>query len=230
VSSPLPRLVIFDCDGVLVDSERISIAVLVEIINAAGGSISEEAALLRFLGMSMASVGTMLKSDFGFAVTADHIEAMRRETLRRFAQELRPIPGVAAVLRGMTSARCVASSSGLDRIRLSLKVTGLLELLEPHLYSASMVARGKPEPDLFLHAASSMGVAPEHCTVIEDSPAGVAAAKRAGMRVLAFVGGSHATQANLHKVLASLSPDAIFKDMSELPALLAHAEPRVKAS
>ena len=115
----------------------------------------------------------------------------------------------------------MASSSHPDRIRLSLSLTGLLEMLEPHIYSASMVARGKPAPDLFLHAARDMGVDPMDCVVIEDSPAGIDAARAAGMRVFAFTGGSHAGNAALVAELATRSPDRIFADMRLLPDLLA---------
>ena len=107
------------------------------------------------------------------------------------------MPGIVEALSRLKVRRCVASSSSLERIRLSLSLTGLLEMLNPHIYSASMVARGKPAPDLFLHAARSMGVRPEDCVVVEDSPAGIDAAKRAGMRVFAFTGGSHAAHAGL---------------------------------
>lgn len=225
-----PELVIFDCDGVLVDSEPISISVLVGIIGAAGGKVSEEAAYLRFLGMSMASVGEILEREFGFAMTGEHLEEMRCELARRFASELKPMPGIVDLLRRLGPRRCVASSSNLERIRLSLGVTGLLELLEPHLYSASMVKRGKPAPDLFLHAARQMGVAPAACVVIEDSPAGVAAAKSAGMRVFAFAGGSHAGKAGLHRALAALEPDLVFDDMALLPDLLAPSRPMTRVS
>lgn len=224
------KLIIFDCDGVLVDSEPISVSVLVDIIRQAGGTVSEEAAYLRFLGRSMASVGEILDRDFGVSITAGHLDDMRRQLAQRFTQDLKPIPGVADFLRRPGPARCVASSSGIERIRLSLSLTGLLALLEPHIYSASMVERGKPAPDLFLHAARGMGVAPRHCVVIEDSPAGVEAARRAGMRVFGFVGGSHATKAGLRKSLAALEPDAIFDDMARLPELVASAGTLVKAA
>lgn len=224
------KLIIFDCDGVLVDSEPISVSVLVGIIREAGGQVSEEAAYLRFLGRSMASVGEILDRDFGFAMTAEHLDAMRRQLALRFARELKPIAGIADFLRRPGPARCVASSSGIERIRMSLAVTGLLELLDPNIYSASMVERGKPAPDLFLHAARHMGVAPQACLVIEDSPAGVEAAKRAGMRVFGFVGGSHAVRADLHTALAALDPDAIFDDMAQLSELLARPAARVKAA
>jgi HAD superfamily hydrolase (TIGR01509 family) len=230
VPQQAPSLVIFDCDGVLVDSEPISVAVLIDIVTAGGGTVSEEAAYLRFLGMSMSSVGTILAEEFGFEMTERHLEAMRSELGRRFKRELKPMPGVREALNRLGGRRCVASSSGIDRIRLSLGVTGLLELFEPDIYSASMVERGKPAPDLFLHAASAMGVPPQACVVIEDSPAGVTAAQRAGMRVFGFTGGSHARRAALAEALAALSPDALFDDMARLPELLATHGRRKKVS
>jgi HAD superfamily hydrolase (TIGR01509 family) len=228
--TPTPGLVIFDCDGVLVDSEPISVSVLVDVLGKAGGSIGEEAVYLRFLGMSMSSIGGILRSDYGFDLTDDHIEAIRAELMRRLAAELRPVPGIREALGRLSLPRCVASSSSLERVRLSLDVTGLLALLEPNLYSASMVERGKPEPDLFLHAAHQMGMEPSRCVVVEDSPAGVMAAKRAGMRVLGFAGGSHARKAGLRTALAALSPDALFDDMTRLPDLVAALDRRAEAS
>ena len=216
-----PGLIIFDCDGVLVDSEPISLAVLLDMITAGGGNVGEEEAYQRFLGMSMASVGTILSEDFAFEMTDDHLEAMRAELNRRFVEELHPVRGIREALDRLPMKRCVASSSGIERIRLSLKLTGLLEMFEPSIYSASMVARGKPAPDLFLHAAAAMGVAPRDCLVIEDSPAGVRAAQSAGMRVFAFAGGSHAKPAGLSKTLAALAPDVLFEDMAHLPDLIA---------
>jgi HAD superfamily hydrolase (TIGR01509 family) len=223
-------LVIFDCDGVLVDSEPISIAVLVRVIADAGGAISEEAAYLRFLGRSMASISEILSADYGFVMTGEHLAAMRRELWRRFREELKPTPGVAAALSRLTVPKCVASSSSPERIRFSLGLTGLLEMLQPNLYSASMVERGKPAPDLFLHAARAMGVRPQDCIVIEDSPAGILAAQRAGMRALAYHGGAHAARAGLAAALQALTPDALFDDMAQLPDLVAGDRLRTKAS
>ncbi|TIO80076.1 MAG: hydrolase, partial [Mesorhizobium sp.] len=124
----------------------------------------------------------------------------------------------------------VASSGTLERIRYALEVTGLLGLLEPHLFSAAMVKRGKPAPDLFLHAAAAMRTDPGKCLVIEDSPAGIAAARAAGMRVFAFTGGSHANNPALKARLASTEPDFIFADMLQLHDLIADLGARVKAS
>ena len=176
-----PDLVIFDCDGVLVDSEPISIAVLLDTINGAGGAIDEETAYALFLGKSMATIVEILRIDFGLSITSEHLALMRAELFRRFRRELKAIRGVREALAGIGLRRCVASSGQPERIRLALGVTGLLELFEPHIYSATMVDRGKPAPDLFLHAAAEMRASPDRCLVIEDSVHGVEAARRAGM-------------------------------------------------
>ncbi len=226
-----PELVIFDCDGVLVDSENLSVAVLTEVIQRAGGAVEEHHIFDRFLGRSMASAKQILEQEFGFLFTQAHDGEMREALFQRFRTELQPVPGVAQVLRALPVATCVASSSSPERIRLSLEVTGLLPLLDPHIFSAAMVEHGKPAPDLFLHAARSMGVAPEACAVVEDSPVGIAAAKAAGMRALAFTGGSHhAGKAFLREALEAGKPDAIFDDMRKVPALLGFPAPAAAAS
>ena len=210
------ELVIFDCDGVLVDSEPISIAVLVEALAAAGVTMSEEEAHVRFLGRSLKSMSEILHDEYGLAIDAAFLDAMRKVLYERFRAELRAIDGVAETVDALGIAHCVASSSQPERIRLSLTVAGLIDRFEPNIFSASMVARGKPAPDLFLHASAAMGVAPEGCVVVEDSPAGIAAAKAAGMRVAAFTGGSHAKTPGHREALLQLEPDALFDDMREL--------------
>lgn len=218
-----PRLVIFDCDGVLVDSEPISVAVLLEVLAEAGVDIDEAFAYREFLGRSMATVAVILRESFGLAITDQHLDALRSRLYTRFRKELQPVPGIAHALDALPMARCVASSSQPERIALSLAATGLLERLQPCLYSSTMVKNGKPAPDLFLHAAEAMGYPPEQCLVIEDSPAGIEAARRAGMRVLAFVGGSHAPRCGLEQTVARLRPDGIFSDMHALPSLIGQA-------
>ncbi|TGT71538.1 HAD family hydrolase [bacterium M00.F.Ca.ET.159.01.1.1] len=225
-----PELVIFDCDGVLVDSEALSVSALLGMIDLAGGTVSEDAAYEHFLGKSMKSVREILGRDFGLEISDQHLTAMRVDLMRKFREELKPIPGVRDVLPKLGLPCCVASSGTLERIRYALDVTGLLPLLEPHLFSATMVKRGKPEPDLFLHAAASMRAHPRRCLVVEDSPAGVVAARSAGMRVLAFTGGSHASSPALKARLASTEPDFIFADMLQLPDLIAGLGAREKAS
>jgi HAD superfamily hydrolase (TIGR01509 family) len=211
-----PRLVIFDCDGVLVDSEPLSIEVLIGVLRNAGVEMDAEEATERFLGKSLKTMSSILHDEYGLAVDDRFLEEMRLDLYRRFRTELQPVPGIAAALDGLDLARCVASSSQPERIRLSLTITGLIDKLEPHIFSASMVEHGKPAPDLFLHAASKMGFDPGECIVVEDSPAGIQAAKAAGMRVFAFTGASHArTERHLHS-LRELSPDVVFDEMGDL--------------
>ncbi|MCF3641423.1 HAD family hydrolase [Rhizobium sp. TRM95111] len=210
------ELVIFDCDGVLVDSEPISIAVLVAALQAAGVTMSEDEAHERFLGKSLKTMSEILHEDYGLAIDDRFLEEMRKRLYARFRTDLRPIEGIRDVIDRLAVPHCVASSSQPERIRLSLSVTGLIDCFEPNIFSASMVAHGKPAPDLFLHASACMGVAAEHCVVVEDSPAGIQAAKAAGMRVLAFAGGSHARGARHRDALASLDPDLLFDDMRDL--------------
>lgn len=210
------ELVIFDCDGVLVDSEPISLAVLVEALAGAGVAMSEEEAHARFLGRSLKSMSEILHDDYGLAIDAAFLESMRKVLYERFRAELQPIDGIAETVDGLGIAHCVASSSQPERIRLSLSVTGLIDRFEPNIFSATMVSRGKPAPDLFLHASASMGVDPTRCVVVEDSPAGIEAAKSAGMRVVAFTGGSHARTPRHRETLLDLKPDALFDDMREL--------------
>ncbi len=215
-----PSLIIFDCDGVLVDSEPISIAVLLEMIAKSGVTLSEDDAYDRFLGRSMATISKILHEEYGFAASEADLDEMRTNLYSRFELDLQPIPGIADTLKKLPQRRCVASSSQPERIRLSLRLTGLIDLLDPHIFSATMVKNGKPAPDLFLFAANTMNVDPAECVVIEDSPAGIQAAKAAGMRVFAFTGGTHSRGGRLESTLASLGPDLIFDDMLQLPDLL----------
>lgn len=219
-------LLIFDCDGVLVDSEIISAQVLTEVLAAEKLAVDEGYVYRRFLGRSMDAVRDALASDFRYRMSEALLGRIRRRMQSRLQSELAPVPGIADALARMPGARCVASSSRPERIRMSLSVTRLLGFFDPHIFSSTMVEAGKPAPDLFLYSARKMGFSPQSCIVIEDSPAGVEAAKRAGMRVYGFVGGAHADASNLHSALAALNPDVIFDDMLRLPELLAE-EPRV---
>lgn len=216
-------LVIFDCDGVLVDSEPLSVRVLMDAVAAHGGTLSEAEAYRRFLGRSMATMVSILDEDFRIAADAAFLDGMRRALYQRFEEELQPITGIANAVQQMPWRKCVASSSQPERIRLSLGLTGLQDFFEPHIFSATMVKRGKPEPDLFLHAAAEMNAEPGKCVVVEDSPAGILAAKRAGMRVFAFTGGSHADREEYREEVAALSPDVIFDDMDKLLHLVAES-------
>jgi FGGY-family pentulose kinase/HAD superfamily hydrolase (TIGR01509 family) len=217
---PKPQLVIFDCDGVLVDSEPISLSVLIDIIAEAGGDFDQQSANDRFLGRSMASVVEMLRDEHGVNLGHTALEDMRERLYDKFREELEPITGIADAVRKLPVRYCVASSSQVERIELSLEVTGLLPLFKGRIFSSSMVKAGKPAPDLFLHAARALGVDPSRCVVIEDSPAGVLAAKAAGMTVFAFTGGGHAAGESHRAALGRAGPDRIFSDMRELPSML----------
>ena len=215
-----PALVIFDCDGVLVDSEPIAIEVLIETVAARGVRIGRDAAYRDFLGRTLKTVSTALWADYGVAMDAAALDEMRHRLYGRYKEALKPMAGVFETLDRLEMASCVASSSVYERIKVSLKLTGLYERFAPHIYSATIVPRGKPAPDLFLHVAGEMGTDPARCVVIEDSPAGVMAAKAAGMTVIAFTGGGHVGPARLEAQLAALKPDAILSDMQTLPDLL----------
>jgi FGGY-family pentulose kinase/HAD superfamily hydrolase (TIGR01509 family) len=225
---PPIRLVIFDLDGVLVDSEPIAMRVLLSAIDRAGATIGADDAYRQFLGRSLESISNSLGETHGLTLGEPVLEAMRHDLFARYREELRAAPWMGETLGAIRLPLCVASSSGLERIRFSLDVTGLLDHFDGHTFSASMVERGKPAPDLFLHAARVMGVPPDACLVVEDSPAGVRAAKAAGMRVFAYVGGSHVEPSGLANEIAALGPDATIDDMRTLPALIALAQARAE--
>jgi HAD superfamily hydrolase (TIGR01509 family) len=224
-----PQLIIFDCDGVLVDSEPLAMRVLVAAIAAQGITVTTETAYRDFLGRSLASISTSLLDSHGAPLGPAALASMRGDLYALYRRELRPSLGLPEMLRQLQIPFCVASSSELERIRLSLELTGLLPWFEPHIFSASMVENGKPAPDLFLHAATQMGVAPANCLVIEDSPAGIMAARNAGMMVFGYTGGSHVAPAGLRAAIAALHPDAIFDDMHALPDRLSSLRTEKKA-
>lgn len=211
-----PALVIFDCDGVLVDSETIANRVMAETITAAGIPITCEECLSRFVGGTLERVIDTVEQWLGRPLPPgwkEDFEARRNEAFRR---ELKPVPGAkaaVAAIRGSGMAICVASSGSLEKMNLTLGLTGLKNLFGDALFSSTMVAHGKPAPDLFLYAAERMGQAPENCVVVEDSLPGVTAAVSAGMRVLAYSAAGDAT------ALAAAGGVA-FEDMAALPTLL----------
>lgn len=188
---PLPALVIFDCDGVLVDSEPISLGVLTRGLNAIGLPLDVETVRARYAGTSMVSIMERVATEDGVQPPDGFAERVKAETLRAFEAELSAMAGIAEALAALDRPFCVASSSDPVRLRRSLTLTGLLPLFESRIFSSAEVARGKPFPDLFLHAAARMGAEPAACLVIEDSVPGVQAARAAGMRVAGFTGGGH---------------------------------------
>jgi HAD superfamily hydrolase (TIGR01509 family) len=185
-------VVIFDCNGVLVDGEPIATAVAAQEFTRAGFPMTPEIIARYFSGRRPADMFSIVERATGRKLPANFSAVVASATLRRFRAELRSTPHAAYALTWLRGPKCVASSSSLDRIRISLETTNLIRFFEPRLFSASDVPRGKPAPDLFLRAAASNGISPSDCIVVEDSPAGVAAAAAAGMTAIGFVGGSHA--------------------------------------
>ena len=186
-----PDLIVFDCDGVLVDSEVLSISGVVAVLNDAGVSATY-AMIARYFGLKQADIMLKVSEETGQDIPLELSARIWPAIRDRFEAELKPMPGLADFLRRHPGVpRCVASSSGPDRIRNSLRLTGLLPFFGEHIFSSSQVARGKPEPDLFLFAAAAMEVDPSRCVVVEDSRFGVQGAVAAGMRAIGFAGGSH---------------------------------------
>jgi HAD superfamily hydrolase (TIGR01509 family) len=179
-------LVIFDCDGVLVDSEPLQIQALLDVAAPLGFSMPLVAAVERFRGAKMADVVAVVEGQIGTAVPPDFVPRVRARQAEAFARELRAVEGVREAILAIPVARCVASSGPLEKIHLSLTITGLLDLFGDNLFSAYTIGRWKPDPGLFLHAAARMGVAPGDCVVVEDSVLGVQAGVAAGMRVLGY--------------------------------------------
>lgn len=184
-------LVIFDCDGVLIDSEIISARVLLGELAARGASVDYAYFKAHFLGRSFPKVVEAVRRDFGLRLEPDFEEDYRGKLLATFDRELKPVEGIVEVLTRLAPRSCVATSSTPRRAAHSLKVTGLASYFGDRVFTASEVANGKPAPDLFLHAATRCGVSPEACLVIEDSLPGLTAARAAQMQVLHFVGASH---------------------------------------
>jgi HAD superfamily hydrolase (TIGR01509 family) len=211
---PKPELVIFDCDGVLVDSELLSCRCLSETLADIGVEVSVEQALRLFLGRSTAAV-TQYCADRGRPVPVTFLPQLKLRVRESFRRALKPIPGIGALLSDFKAPSCVASSSDLERVALSLALTGLAEHFGNRLYTAQMVARGKPAPDLFFYAAAQMKTAPARTLVIEDSVSGVTAAKAAGMTVWGFIGGSHYVSRDGRAMLLDAGADRVFDRMTD---------------
>src|SRR5215470_8282295 len=216
MSRPL-QLVIFDCDGVLVDSERIAVRIDVQVFAKLGWTMTEAEVIERFVGRSDKSIKADIETYLGRSLPDDWDQEFQTLYRDAFVAELAPVPGVIEALAQITVPTCVASSGSHDKIRFTLGLIGLYERFAGRIFSVYEVARGKPAPDLFLHAASRMGVAPEACAVVEDSRYGIEAARAAGMRAFGFAGGL-TPRAWLESARA-----VVFDDMRALPGLLAHS-------
>jgi HAD superfamily hydrolase (TIGR01509 family) len=209
-------LLIFDCDGVLVDSELLANAALAELMSALGHPMTTQQAIETFPGRRLSDVLARAEALLSRLIPADLGEQAGKRMLAKFRRELKPVAGVRDAIAALPYPRCVASSSTRERITLSLEVTGLAPLFGTNVFSADAVARGKPAPDLFLAAAHTLGAAPADCIVIEDSPLGIQAARAAGMQAIGFAGASHATE-QLAVQLEQTGADIVIRAMSDLP-------------
>lgn len=211
------HLLIFDCDGVLVDSELISLGLLIDHCADHALPLDLKMACEAFLGKPVGDATKEANRIHGTSIPEVDLYAFQRKVLKQFETDLCPVPKITDALESLKQSKCVASSSNIDRIRASLRITGIERFFESNLFSTDMVARGKPHPDVFLYAATKMGFLPSKSLVIEDSPAGITAAKAADMRTIAFAGGNHAPYADLKRALSALSPDVLIDDMADLP-------------
>jgi HAD superfamily hydrolase (TIGR01509 family) len=211
------ELVIFDCDGVLVDSEVISNDVLARCLSEAGLPTTLAEARREYQGLLLGEVLARAQARLGGELPADWLERFKRDRAQAFRSRLQPVAGAAQAVREISAAGtmvCVASQGELEKIRLSLALTGLEALFAPAaLYSAHSLKRGKPHPDLFLHAAAAMGAAPAACVVVEDTPSGVTAAVAAGMRAIGYAADSD------ERALRDAGAE-IIDSLAELPPLL----------
>ncbi|WP_369720304.1 HAD family hydrolase [Bradyrhizobium sp. LLZ17] len=216
-------LIIFDCDGVLVDSEVISCRAHADVLTKHGYPITSEQVFDRFLGRSMRQATREVEAELGRSLPDDFHAQVYAEIFRSFAASLQATPHVSQTLAQIAVPTCVASSGPPEKISASLNRVGLYGRFAPNIFSAVQVSNGKPAPDLFLFAAQKMGVPPERCVVIEDSLAGIAGARAAGMIVFGFHGGSHCRD-GYAETLREAGADLIFDDMRELPELIQRLE------
>ena len=222
-----PKVIIFDCDGVIVDSETIALDRTRAVLRRYGLDLSAEQAREHFLGVSAQAIQRMAERELGAKLPANFLDELTGEIIGAFESELKGVEGVREALAELGGgAVCIASSSSLERTRASLRIVGYTRLFEPNLFSAAEVAHGKPAPDLFLHAAKRMGAKPAECLVIEDSEPGVTAAVRAEMTVFGFLGGGHIVGRSHGERLRAAGAAQAFDDMRELPQLIRQQQER----
>jgi HAD superfamily hydrolase (TIGR01509 family) len=209
-------LVIFDCDGVLVDSELITNRVFTSMLNELGLPLTMDEVFDRFVGRSMAQCLEVIGTLLGREVPVDFVKQYHLRTTAALNSDLKTVPGIEAVLKTIQVPYCVASNGSHEKMQTTLGITGLLPKLQGRLFSVSEVPRGKPFPDIFLYAAAKSGVVPSACAVVEDTPTGVAAGVAAGMTVYGYSAHTPARR------LMEAGAHCTFDRMSDLPNLLTH--------
>jgi HAD superfamily hydrolase (TIGR01509 family) len=216
MTDPL-QLVIFDCDGVLVDSERLAVRVEAAVLAELGWPLGQAEVIERFMGRSQAFMAQAILDRLGGRLPGDWQDRLDRRYRTAFDAELAPVDGIVEALDRIATPTCVASSGSHEMLRHTLGLTGLYQRFEGRIFSASEVAEGKPAPDLFLHAAARLGAEPAACAVVEDSRYGVEAARAAGMRAFGYTGGGLTPPGRL------AGPRTVLFDDPHFPDLLAAA-------
>jgi HAD superfamily hydrolase (TIGR01509 family) len=215
------ELTIFDCDGVLIDSEIIVCRIAAEELTRLGYTISVDQVIDRFAGRPDREMRAEIAAEMGQPLPDEYTERVNARTEKAYNGELKIVPGVLDALDAISGPICVASSSFPAKLRMGLEAVGLYERFAPNVISATSVAQGKPEPDVFIFAAGWMHFPTHSCVVIEDSVAGVRSASRAGMRVLGFAGGAHSRPGHKERLLRA-GAELVFDEMRKLPTLLHH--------
>jgi len=217
-----PGLIIFDCDGVLIDSEIVACRIDAETLTEIGYQISVQEVVKRFAGVSSADMRVTIESEWGRPLPPDYDSIVTGRLETAFRSELTEIRGIHQALGAIEVPVCVASNSGHSKLKAGLEITGLYDRFSPNIFSAVDVPRGKPAPDLFLRASEIMNVPADKCLVVEDSVSGIRAARSAGMVVLGFCGGQHCGKEHAHRLMEE-GAMAVFSDMTRLPKLIAEA-------
>ena len=211
---------IFDCDGVVMNSMALHTEIEAEAYQALGMTVQASELVLRFSGVPQDEVSKTLTAETGIFVPSDFKDMLATKKEVHFKTRLQAMPGLTDAIEELAHLpRGIASGSGMAALKSMLTHTGLYHKFAPHIYSSELVAKGKPHPDVFLHAAANMGYGPKDCLVIEDGPEGVKAAKAAGMRVFGFIGGTHCTPDHT-RLLKEAGAEVIFRDMRMLPDIM----------
>jgi HAD superfamily hydrolase (TIGR01509 family) len=210
---------IFDCDGVLIDSEIVVCRIAAEELTALGYTISTEDVMRRFAGRPDGEMRSEIEAEWGRALPETYRERVNARTYDAYASELKIMPGLPDALDAIDLPMCVASSSFPEKLERGLRAVGLYERFAPNIISGTLVAHGKPAPDVFLFAAGWMKTSPRECLVIEDSVAGVTAARQAGATVFGFTGGSHCKPDHAD-LLTSAGASLTFAKMEDLSSIL----------
>ncbi len=218
---PACELVIFDCDGTVMDTEMMMAEVEVEAFAEYGAAITATEFNTRFAGTASEKIQEIMEEELGRSLPEDHVDKVRQKMNERLWREAKIVPGIMEVLDGFDQPRCICSNAGMDKLKIELSKGELWDRFRPYVYSARDLEgiENKPAPDVFLHAAKEFDVDPKACIVIEDSVTGVTGAKAAGMRVIGFTGASH-TYPGHSDDLTNAGAETVIKHLKDIPALI----------